>query len=102
MNKSDLIDRICVDTGLNKTQAGKAVDSIIRTVSNVLKRGDHVTLSRFGTFTVYQRKARNGRNPQTGTVINIKAQRAAEFSPGIAFLAHKRHCLDCSNPRYVL
>ena len=83
MNKSDLIDRICVDTGLNKTQAGKAVDSIIRTVSNVLKRGDHVTLSRFGTFTVYQRKARNGRNPQTGSAIKIKAQRVPKFSAGV-------------------
>lgn len=83
MNKNDLVERICVDENINKTQASKAIESMIRSISNALKRGDHVTLSGFGTFTVYQRKARNGRNPQTGSVIKIKAQRVAKFSPGV-------------------
>jgi DNA-binding protein HU-beta len=83
MNKGDLIERVCFDANINKAQASRAVESMVRCVSNALKRGDHVTLSGFGSFTVYQRKARNGRNPQTGSVIKIKAQRVAKFSPGI-------------------
>jgi DNA-binding protein HU-beta len=83
MNKTDLVQRISVDANINKAQASRAVESMIRSISNALKRGDHVTLSGFGTFTVYQRKARNGRNPQTGSVIKIKSQRIAKFSPGV-------------------
>ena len=83
MNKADLIERIAVHANINKGQASRAVESIVRCVSNALKRGDRVTLSGFGVFSVYQRKARNGRNPQTGSVIKIKARRVAKFSPGI-------------------
>jgi len=83
MNKSDLAGTISVDAQMSKTQANKAIDSAIHAITGALKRGDHVTLSGFGSFTVYQRKARNGRNPQTGSVIKIKAQRVAKFSPGI-------------------
>jgi DNA-binding protein HU-beta len=83
MNKADLIERIAVDANINKRQASRAVESIVRWVSNALKRGDHVTLSGFGVFSVYQRKERNGRNPQTGAIIKIKAQRVAKFSFGI-------------------
>ena len=83
MNKADLIERMAVDANINKGQASRAVESMVRSIGNALKRGDHVTLSGFGSFTVYQRKARNGRNPQTGSVIKIKAQRVAKFSPGI-------------------
>lgn len=83
MNKADLIERIAVDADISKGQATRAIESMVRSISNGLKRGDHVTLSGFGSFSVYQRKARNGRNPQTGSVIKIKPQRVAKFSPGI-------------------
>jgi DNA-binding protein HU-beta len=83
MNKTDLIERIAVDASINKAQANRAIESMIRSISNALKRGARVTLSGFGSFTVYERKARNGRNPQTGSVIKIKSRRVAKFSPGI-------------------
>jgi DNA-binding protein HU-beta len=83
MNKSDLVERISVDAQISKAQASKAVESVIRSITGTLKRGDHVTLSGFGAFKVYQRKARNGRNPQTGSLIKIRAQRVAKFSPGV-------------------
>lgn len=83
MNKTDLVERVSVDARISKEQAGRAIDSVIQNVSNALKRGDHVTLSGFGSFSVYQRQARNGRNPQTGEIIKIKGRRVAKFSSGI-------------------
>jgi DNA-binding protein HU-beta len=56
---------------------------MIDTVTAALKKGDRVTLVGFGTFSVSQRKARNGRNPQTGSVIKIAARRVAKFTPGV-------------------
>jgi DNA-binding protein HU-beta len=83
MNKTDLVDRISVDANISKAEASRAVESMTRSISYALKCGDHVTLSGFGSFSVYQREARNGRNPQTGSVIEIKSQRVAKFSPGV-------------------
>lgn len=83
MNKSLLVEKISVDAKISKAQARRAIDCAIRTITSALKSGDHVTLSGFGSFTVYQRTARNGRNPQTGSLIKIKAQRVAKFSPGV-------------------
>jgi DNA-binding protein HU-beta len=56
---------------------------MMRSMSLALKGGDNITLSGFGTFSVYHRKARNGRNPQTGELIKIKTRRVAKFSAGI-------------------
>ncbi len=83
MNKTDLVEKICADAHLNKTQSKKAVEAMMRCLTTALKRGDHITLSGFGAFTVYERKARNGRNPQTGSVIKIKSRRVAKFTPGV-------------------
>ncbi len=83
MNKTDLVEKICEDAHLNKTQSKRAVDAMMRCVTTALKRGDHITLSGFGAFSVYERKARNGRNPQTGSVIKIKGRRVAKFTPGV-------------------
>jgi len=83
MNKADLIEKIAAAHGVSKTAAGGAIDTIIDSVTSTLKKGGRVTLVGFGTFSVYQRKARNGRNPQTGGVIKIAARRAARFTPGI-------------------
>ena len=58
------------------------MDSFITSVTKALKKGDKVTLVGFGTFSVTKRKARKGRNPQTGEVIKIKAKKIAKFSPG--------------------
>ena len=83
MNKADLVEKIAAAHGISKTAAGGAIDTIIDSVTSVLKKGGRVTLVGFGTFSVSQRKARNGRNPQTGGVIKILARRVAKFTPGI-------------------
>ncbi len=83
MNKGDLVDKIAAAHGISKTAAGGAIDTIVNAVTSALKKGDRVTLVGFGTFSAAQRKARNGRNPQTGGVIKIAARRVAKFSPGV-------------------
>ena len=83
MNKGDLVEKIAGAHGISKTSAGGAIDTIIDAVTAALKKGDRVTLVGFGTFSVSQRKARNGRNPQTGGVIKIAARKVAQFTPGV-------------------
>jgi DNA-binding protein HU-beta len=82
MNKAELIAKISDDTGITKTQANAALDSFIEAVTKSLKGGGKVTLVGFGTFTVSKRAARNGRNPQTGEIIKIKARKVARFKAG--------------------
>jgi len=82
MNKATLIEKISVDAGITKTAAATAVDSLIEGVTGALKKNQRVTLVGFGTFGVSKRKARTGRNPQTGETIKIKAKRAVRFKPG--------------------
>ena len=82
MNKAELIAKIADDAGVTKTQANSAVDSFVDAVTKTLKKGDKVTLVGFGTFSVSKRAARNGRNPQTGAVIKIKAKKVAKFKAG--------------------
>jgi DNA-binding protein HU-beta len=82
MNKAELIAKIAEDAGITKTQANACVDSVIEGVTKTLKGGGKVTLVGFGTFSVSKRAARNGRNPQTGAVIKIKARKVARFKAG--------------------
>jgi len=82
MNKAELISKISEDTGITKTQANETLDSFVETVAKTLKGGGKVTLVGFGTFSVSKRAARNGRNPQTGAVIKIKAKKVAKFKAG--------------------
>jgi len=82
MNKSDLISKLADDAGITKTEANAALDSFVDAVTKSLKKGDKVTLVGFGTFSVSKRAARNGRNPQTGAVIKIKAKKVAKFKAG--------------------
>ncbi len=82
MNKSELIAKIADDAGVTKTQANASLDSFVEAVGKTLKGGGKVTLVGFGTFSVSKRAARNGRNPQTGAVIKIKARKVAKFKAG--------------------
>ncbi|ATL46754.1 DNA-binding protein HU [Chitinophaga caeni] len=84
MNKAELIDRIAKDAEITKTQANDALDSFTKAVADTLKKGGKVTLVGFGTFSVSKRAARNGRNPQTGQIIKIKAKKVAKFKAGKA------------------
>ena len=85
MNKAELINKIADDAGVTKTQANDALDSFTGSVTAALKKGDRVTLVGFGTFSVSERSARNGRNPQTGEVIKIKARKVPKFKAGKEF-----------------
>ena len=85
MNKAELIDKISKDAGITKVQANDALDSFTSAVVTTLKKGDRVTLVGFGTFSVSERAARNGRNPQTGAVIKIKARKVPKFKAGKEF-----------------
>jgi DNA-binding protein HU-beta len=82
MNKAELINQIAEDAGVTKTQANSALESFVKAVTKTLKGGGKVTLVGFGTFSVSKRAARNGRNPQTGEVIKIKARKVARFKAG--------------------
>ena len=85
MNKAELVDAIASKAGITKTQANEALDAFTETVVKTLKKGERVTLVGFGTFSVAERSARNGRNPATGETIKIKAKRVPKFKPGKEF-----------------
>jgi DNA-binding protein HU-beta len=82
MTKADLISAIAKDSKITKTAAEKALNACTSAVTSALRRGDKITLTGFGTFSVAKRKARKGRNPRTGREINIPASKVAKFKPG--------------------
>jgi DNA-binding protein HU-beta len=83
MTKADLIEKIAKDAGISKVAAGTALQSFMDNVSKTLKKPEgKVTLVGFGTFSISKRKARKGRNPQTGAPIKIKAARVVKFKAG--------------------
>lgn len=82
MNKGDLVAKMAGDTGLTKVQAESAFNSLIAAITGALKRNRKVTIVGFGTYSVARRKARTGRNPQTGAAIRIAARKVAKFTPG--------------------
>lgn len=84
MNKADLIDAIAADAGLSKADAGKALDAALANITKALAGGDSVALIGFGTYSVAQKEARTGRNPQTGQPIQIPARKAVKFTVGKA------------------
>ena len=84
MTKAELIERIAKDTDISKALAEKVLNSVTHNVTRCLKKNDKITLTGFGTFSVNRRKARTGRNPQTGQVIQIKATKVPRFKPGKA------------------
>ena len=83
MTKDELIDQMAKDAGISKVAAGAALDSFMANVTKALKKKDgKMTLVGFGTFAKMRRKARKGRNPQTGEPIKIKARNAVTFKAG--------------------
>ena len=84
MNKGDLINEVAKVVSTKK-EAQEAVDCVLSSITKAMKTGDTVSLVGFGTFKVVERKARKGRNPQTGEEIDIKASKAPKFTPGKAF-----------------
>lgn len=84
MNKSELIEAIAESADITKAEAGRALDATIAAVTGALKEGDQVALVGFGTFSVKDRAARTGRNPQTGAPIEIAAAKIPGFKAGKA------------------
>ena len=83
MNKGDLINEVA-NVVSTKKEAQEAVDCVFSSITKAMRTGDTVTLVGFGTFKVVDRKARKGRNPQTGEEMDIKASKAPKFTPGKA------------------
>ncbi|WP_029014794.1 HU family DNA-binding protein [Niveispirillum irakense] len=82
MNKNDLVAVVAEAAGLSKADANKAVDAVFDGITGALKKGDEVRLVGFGTFTVAERAASEGRNPRTGEKIAIAASKQPKFKPG--------------------
>ena len=91
MNKSELIDAIATGADLSKAAAGRALDSTVDAITESLRKGEQVSLVGFGTFNVKQRAARQGRNPQTGATIQIKAATVPSFKAGKALKEAVNH-----------
>lgn len=85
MNKAQLIEKIAAETKVSKAQAEMILDCAIENIKKTVKKGDDVKLVGFGTFTKAKRKARTGRNPQTGKAIKIPASFAPKFRAGAEF-----------------
>jgi len=85
MNKSDLIDAIAADAGITKAAAKAALESLTANITSTLKKGGKVALVGWGTWSVSNRAARTGRNPQTGKSIKIAAKNVVKFKAGAGF-----------------
>ena len=83
-NKADLVDAIASTAELSKKDAENALNAALREITSALKKGERVSISGFGTFSVGSRAARTGRNPQTGATIQIAASKTARFKAGKA------------------
>jgi DNA-binding protein HU-beta len=84
VTKSEFVDQVADRAGLSKKDATGAVDAVLETIEETLKRGSEIAFSGFGKFSVSQRSAREGRNPATGERINIAASRVPKFTAGAA------------------
>jgi DNA-binding protein HU-beta len=87
LNKSELIAAVAGSTGLSKADTERVVGAALETIQSTLRSGEKVTLPGFGTFSVTERKARVGRNPQTGASIKIAASKAPKFTAGAGLKA---------------
>lgn len=82
MNKAELIDAISNDAQITKGEAKKAIESFVNNVTETLKKGGRISLVGFGSFSVSERSAREGINPQTKAKISIAAKKVAKFKAG--------------------
>ena len=82
MNKAELIDAMAAGSGLSKADSKKALDAFVGATTQALKGGHKISLVGFGSFDISKRKARSGRNPKTGAVIQIKAKNSVRFKAG--------------------
>jgi len=86
MNKGDLVNKIAEECEMSKAAADKAVNSMLKAIINSVASGEKVSLIGFGTFSVNERAARQGRNPQTGKTMQIAAKKVVKFKAGKKFV----------------
>ena len=84
MNKTELVQKVTMESELTKQKAGLAVDAVFQSIQGALQNGDNVQLIGFGTFEVRERAAREGRNPHTGEALTIPAGKVPAFKAGKA------------------
>ena len=84
MSKVELVEFIAKEAGLTKADATRALEATFEVITKALKKGERVPVAGFGTFNVSKRKAREGRNPQTGAAVKIPARKAVTFKAGTA------------------
>ena len=82
MNKNEFITQIAESADITKKEAGDALQAFMVAITDTMKKGDKLTLIGFGTFSVNERAARTGRNPQTGKKMNIPAKKVVKFKVG--------------------
>lgn len=82
MNKGELIDKLAAKVDLSKSKATETLNGLLEIISGTMKKGEDVVLTGFGRFDVRKRKAREGRNPQTGAKISIPARKVPKFKAG--------------------
>lgn len=85
MTKAELIDKAAKEVNITKSEAGELFEAFLDGIKDALRKGDKVSLIGFGSFMISERKARKGRNPQTGEPIDIPASRVPKFTPSEAF-----------------
>ena len=86
MNKAELIDAVASKTTLNKSESTKAVEAVLTSIRSAVQAGKEVRLQHFGAFQPVTRKAKTGRNPQTGAEIQIPEKKVVKFKPSSNFL----------------
>ncbi|MBR1798910.1 MAG: HU family DNA-binding protein [Bacteroidales bacterium] len=82
MNKTELVNAIAEKTGMSKVASKEAMNAVLSTIQEQLKKGEKVSLIGFGTFSVVKRNARTARNPQTGKTVKVAAKKVAKFKAG--------------------
>jgi DNA-binding protein HU-beta len=87
MTKAEIVEKVAAEIKVSKAAAAKALAVVTGSISDAIRKGGKVTLIGFGTFSVASRKARKGRNPQTGKEIKIAAKKVPKFSAGAALKA---------------
>lgn len=84
MNKTELVEALSASANLSKADSTTVIDNLVGVITDALRKGDSVSIAGFGTFSISDRAARTGRNPQTGEAINIAAARVPKFKAGKA------------------
>ena len=82
MTKADLVEKVAKEAEMTKKDAEQLVEIIFESITESLNRGENIDLRGFGSFRVRERNSRKGRNPKTGTSVDIPAKRVAYFKPG--------------------